>query len=259
MLLTVWFYFVLVVTTIIASIAVIIATIFDPKGNSPLKVTKIWGAGLLKSIGVKTEVHGLENLESHRPCIYAANHQSAFDIFVLLAVLPPTVRFLAKKELFAIPLFGPALGRAGNLPVDRSNRQTAMKSINRAAQAVREGSSIIIFPEGTRSTTSEMLPFKKGGFVLAIKSGQPIVPVSISGARAILPRGWGRVHSGPIKVVFGRPIPTETYKSKNKDALMALLREAIASNYDPDFPDDPGKSSPVPDVSRPAAAREPSR
>ena len=81
-----------------------------------------------------------------------------------------------------------------------------------------------------------MLPFKKGGFVLAIKSGQPIVPISISGARAVLPRGWGRVHPGPIKVVISRPIPTDTYKTKNKDELMALLREAIASNYDPDFP-----------------------
>ncbi len=202
MLLTVWFYFVLVVTTIIASTAVLIVTIFDPEGNSPLKVTKIWGMGLLTSLGIKLEVSGLENIEPDRPYIYAANHQSAFDIFALLAVLPPTVRFLAKKELFAIPLFGPALRKAGSLPVDRSNRQTAMKSIERAAQAVRQGSSIIIYPEGTRSTTREMLPFKKGGIVLAIKSGQPIVPVSISGSRAVLPRGWGRVHSSPIKGNF---------------------------------------------------------
>ena len=152
MLLTVWFYFFLVVTTIIASTAVLIAAIFDPEGNSPLKVTKIWGWGLLSCLGIKPEVSGLENIEPDRPYIYAANHQSAFDIFVLLAVLPPTVRFLAKKELFAIPLFGPALGKAGNLPVDRSNRKASMKSIDRAAQAVRQGSSIIIFPEGTRST-----------------------------------------------------------------------------------------------------------
>ena len=115
---------------------------------------------------------------------------------MLLAVLPP-VKFLAKIELFSIPLFGIALARAGSLPVDRSNRQAAVKSIDRAAQAVREGSSIIIFPEGTRSPTKEMLEFKKGGFVLAIKSGQPIVPISISGAGAVLPRGWGRVQPSP--------------------------------------------------------------
>ena len=232
---TVWFYFFLVFTTIIASTSVILATIVNPQTSSPLTITHIWGTLLLKSVGIKLEVYGRENLEPGRPAIYAANHQSAFDIFVLLAVLPP-VKFLAKIELFSIPLFGLALARAGSLPVDRSNRQSSMKSIDRAARAVREGSSIIIFPEGTRSTSGEMLPFKKGGFVLAIKSGQPIVPVSISGAGAVLPRGWGRVHSGPIKVVIGRPIPTDTYKTKNKDELMALLREVIERNYDPDYP-----------------------
>jgi 1-acyl-sn-glycerol-3-phosphate acyltransferase len=236
MLLTVWFYFVMVIGAIIASTGVLVMTIFDPEGDSPLIFTKLWGMSILKSIGIKPEVHGLENIEPNRPYIYAANHQSAFDIFVLLAVLPPKIRFLAKKELFSIPLFGPALGKSGSLPIDRSNRQAAMKSIELAAQAVRNGRSIIIFPEGTRSENAEMLPFKKGGFVLAIKSGQPLMPVSISGARAILPRGWGRVHPGPIKVVFGRPIRTDTYKSRNKDELMALLREAIASNYEPDYP-----------------------
>ncbi len=235
MLLTVWFYFFLVFSTIIASIWVILATIVNPQSTFPLTITHIWGTFLVKCLGIQLEVHGRENLEPDKPCIYAANHQSAFDIFVLLAVLPP-VKFLAKIELFSIPLFGIALARAGSLPVDRSNRQAAVKSIDRAAQAVREGSSIIIFPEGTRSPTKEMLQFKKGGFVLAIKSGQPIVPISISGAGAVLPRGWGRVHRGPIKVVIDRPIPTDTYKRKNKDELMALLREVIERNYDPDYP-----------------------
>jgi 1-acyl-sn-glycerol-3-phosphate acyltransferase len=235
MLLTVWFYFFLVFSTIIASIWVILATIVNPQSTFPLTITHIWGTLLVKCLGIQLEVHGRENLEPDKPCIYAANHQSAFDIFVLLAVLPP-VKFLAKIELFSIPLFGIALARAGSLPVDRSNRQAAVKSIDRAAQAVRGGSSIIIFPEGTRSPTKEMLPFKKGGFVLAIKSGQLIVPISISGAGAVLPRGWGRVHRGPIKVVIDRPIPTDTYKRKNKDELMALLREVIERNYDPDYP-----------------------
>jgi len=235
MLLTVWFYFFLVFSSIVASTWVILATIVNPQTSFPLTITHIWGSLLLKSVGVTLEVHGRENLKLTRPAVYAANHQSAFDIFVLLAVLPP-VKFLAKIELFSIPLFGIALARAGSLPVDRSNRQAAVRSIDRAAKAVREGSSIIIFPEGTRSASSEMLPFKKGGFVLAIKSGQPIVPVSISGAGVVLPRGWGRVHPGPIKVVIDRPIPTDTYKTKNKDELMALLREVIARNYDPDYP-----------------------
>jgi 1-acyl-sn-glycerol-3-phosphate acyltransferase len=234
MLLTVVFYFYLVLSTIVSSLAVIIVVILFPERNYPLIITHYWGKALVNCAGVTLEVQGQENLRPGRPAIYAANHQSAFDIFVLLAILPP-VKFLAKIELFSIPLFGLALDLAGSLPVDRSNRQAAMKSIERAAQAVREGSSIIIFPEGTRSTTGEMLPFKKGGFVLAIKSGQPIVPVSISGAGAVLPRGWGRIHPGPIKVVIGRTIATDVYKTKNKDDLMAQLREVIAANYDPEY------------------------
>jgi 1-acyl-sn-glycerol-3-phosphate acyltransferase len=240
MLLTVIFYFFLVINTIVCSLAVIIATILSPQSHYPLLITHCWGKALLWVTGVTLEVHGQENLDAGRASIYAANHQSAFDIFVLLTVLPP-VKFLAKIELFSIPLFGYALAQTGSLPVDRRNRQAAMKSIERAAQAVRTGSSIIIFPEGTRSTTGEMLPFKKGGFVLAIKSGQSIVPVSISGAGAVLPRGWGRIHSGPIKVVIGRPIATDVFKTKNKDELMALLRERIAANYDPDYPNQVAK------------------
>lgn len=234
MLLTVIFYLFLFLSTIFCSLWVIVITILNPRSSYPLIITHYWGKALLKVAGVTLEVQGLERLEPGQPYVYAANHQSAFDIFVLLAALPP-VKFLAKIELFAIPLFGQALARAGSLPVDRSNRQAAMKSIDQAAQAVRQGSSIIIFPEGTRSTTGQLLAFKKGGFVLAIKSGQPLVPVSISGAGAVLPRGWGRLHPGPIKVVIGRPIPTDIFKTKNKDELMAQLREEIARGYDPDY------------------------
>jgi len=234
MFLTVWFYFVLVISAIIASTMVIVVTALNPKSELPLRITHYWGLILLHCAGVDLKVEGLENLDLNRPYVYAANHQSAFDIFAMLAALPK-VKFLAKKELFSIPLFGPALARAGSLPVDRRNRQAAMKSIEQAAQAVRQGSSIVIFPEGTRSTTKELLPFKKGGFVLAIKSGQPIVPVSLSGTGAVLPRGLGRIQSCPIKVVFGQPIATDTFKNVNKDELMALLREAILKNYDPDY------------------------
>jgi len=234
MLLTVWFYFVLVVSAIIASTLVILVTIVNPRSEVPLRITHYWGRMLLWCAGVDLKVEGLEHLDLNRPYVFAANHQSAFDIFALLAALPK-VKFLAKKELFAIPLFGLALGRAGSLPVDRSNRQASLKSIDRAAQAVREGSSIIIFPEGTRSDSGQLLPFKKGGFVLAIKSGQPIVPVSLSGTGAVLPRGWGRIHSRPIKVVFGHPIPTDVCQKVNRDQLMARLREAILANYDPHY------------------------
>ncbi len=248
MLLTVWFYFVLVISAIIASTMVIVVTMFAPHSDLPLRITHYWGLLLIRCVGVDLKVEGLEHLDLSRPYVFAANHQSSFDIFALLAALPK-VKFLAKKELFAIPLFGPALRRAGSLPVDRSNRQASLKSIEMAAQAVRQGSSIVIFPEGTRSTTNELLPFKKGGFVLAIKSGQPIVPVSLSGTGAVLPKGLGRIHSCPVKLVFGQPIATDTFKNVNKDQLMALLREAILKNYDPDY----GRKSQPPKTSCPTS------
>lgn len=245
MLLTIWFYFVLVTTAIIASTMVIIVTSINPKSELPLRITHYWGTLLIRCLGIDFKVEGLENLDLSRPYVFAANHQSAFDIFALLAALPK-VKFLAKKELFRIPLFGPALARAGSLPIDRSNRQASLKSLDRAAQVVREGSSIVIFPEGTRSETGELLPFKKGGFVLAIKSGQPIVPVSLSGTGAVLGRGIGRVHPNPIKAVFGRPIPTDTVKNVNKDQLMAQLREAILKNYDPYYGQERAKVAATP-------------
>ncbi len=254
MLLTVWFYFVLVITAIIASTMVIVVTTFAPQSDLPLRITHYWGLLLIRCVGIELKVEGLENLDLSRPYVFAANHQSSFDIFALLAALPK-VKFLAKKELFKIPLFGPALARAGSLPVDRTNRQAAMKSIDQAAQAVRQGSSIVIFPEGTRSTTRELLPFKKGGFVLAIKSGQPIVPVSLSGTGAVLPRGVGRIQPCPIRVVFGQPIPTDTYKNVNKDQLMTLLREAILKNYDPDYCQKTWKAAANCPISPPPATR----
>ncbi len=254
MLLTVWFYFVLVVSAIIASTMVIVVTTINPRSEIPLRITHYWGRLLLGCAGVDLKVEGLEHLDLTRPYIFAANHQSAFDIFALLAALPK-VKFLAKQELFGIPLFGPALARAGSLPVDRRNRQAALKSIDQAAQAVREGSSIVIFPEGTRSTTGELLPFKKGGFMLAIKSGQPIVPVSLSGTGAVLPRGFGRIRSHPVKVVFGRPIPTDTFRSVDKDQLMALLREAIQQNYDPHYGQEGSRGAAPEAAPQPTSAR----
>ncbi|MGQ9921345.1 MAG: lysophospholipid acyltransferase family protein [Desulfobacca sp.] len=254
MLVTVWFYFVLVITTIIASTLVILVTALKPQSELPLRITHYWGIILLRCAGVDLQVEGLENLDLSRPYVFAANHQSGFDIFALLAALP-RVKFLAKKELFRIPLFGPALARTGSLPIDRSNRQAALKSIELAAAAVRQGSSIVIFPEGTRSTTKELLPFKKGGFVLAIKSGQPIVPVSLSGTGNVLPRGRGRIQSGPIKVVFGQPIATDAFKNVNKDEIMTLLREAIGKNYDPDYGQRSQKPRTCGDPAQPTAVR----
>lgn len=236
MLKSLWFNFWLVFLTIFGGIAAILLALYDRQGNRVHEIGRWWARTLLKIAGVSVTVQGLEHLSRDRAYIFAANHQSQFDIFVLQAYLPGQFRWLAKVELFHIPIFGQALRLMGSLPIDRSNRQAAIKSLDQAAAKVEVGTSIIIFPEGTRGATGQLLPFKKGGFALAIKSGQPIVPVSISGTRFIQARGVLRIHPGPVKVVLGSPLETSAYTLNNKQELMAKLREAIEKNFDPDYP-----------------------
>ncbi|RLA87913.1 MAG: 1-acyl-sn-glycerol-3-phosphate acyltransferase [Deltaproteobacteria bacterium] len=245
MLKSIWFNFWLFVLTIVAGTVAIVLSLHDRQGNRVHEVGRWWGRTLLRIAGVAVTIQGLEHLKADQAYIFAANHQSQFDIFVLQACLPGQFRWLAKVELFHIPIFGQALRRMGSLPIDRSNRQAAIRSLDQAAAKVQAGTSIIIFPEGTRGATGQLLPFKKGGFALAIKSGQPIVPVSISGTRFIQPRGALGIHPGPVKVVLGPPLGTSNYTLNRKQELMAELRAAIERNYDPDYPYGPVPSKAV--------------
>jgi 1-acyl-sn-glycerol-3-phosphate acyltransferase len=183
-------------------------------------------------------VEGLELLIPGQTYVYAANHRSAIDIFALAAILPGKFMWVAKESIFKIPIIGQVLARLGSVPVDRSNLQKAMRSLNLAAARVRGGMSVIIFPEGTRAETPEILPFKKGVFVMAFKAGQPIVPVSISGTMAIQPRGSFRVRPGPVKVVISKPIDPQDFP--RKEDLIAAVHRAVAANYEPYFPYGPG-------------------
>ncbi len=148
MIRTVFFYIFLVIWTVVLANAVLLVALVAPQSGLMHKIGRFWSRSLLKVAGVKLQVSGLEHLQPGQSYIYAANHQSAFDIFALIAALPYPVNFLAKIELFAIPFFGLAIKKMGCLPVDRSNRQAAVHSLEQAAAAVREGNSLIIFPEG---------------------------------------------------------------------------------------------------------------
>ena len=187
-------------------------------------------------------MEGLEHLAPGQAYVFAANHRSNFDIFALVSVLPGRFLWVAKKSLFQIPVLGQALSRMGSISVDRDNLRSAVQSLDRATAIVKRGVSLIIFPEGTRAMSRELLPFKKGVFIMAIKAGQPIVPVSISGTRFIQPRGTIRMRPGPIKVVISPPIAPQTFR--RKEELMAAVRQAIDAHYDPDFPHGPGNSQP---------------
>jgi 1-acyl-sn-glycerol-3-phosphate acyltransferase len=237
-----WFQFWVVLLTLWAGMLVIGWSYIDRDSLMIHRSTRWWGRSLLKVSRIAVEVEGLEHLVPGQAYVFAANHRSNFDIFALVAVLPGRFLWVAKKSLFQIPVLGQALSRMGSISVDRNNLRSAVQSLDRATAIVKRGVSLIIFPEGTRALTRELLPFKKGVFIMAIKAGQPIVPVSISGTRFIQPRGTIRMKPGPIKVVISPPIAPDTFR--RKEDLMAAVRQAIEAHYDPDFPHGPGKPQP---------------
>jgi 1-acyl-sn-glycerol-3-phosphate acyltransferase len=233
-----WFHFWLVLLTVIFGTLAILFSFLDPSRSVSHYFARLWGRSLLFFSRVSVTVEGLQQLTPGQAYVYAANHCSNFDIFILIALLPGRFLWVAKKSLFQVPLFGQALSRMGYIAVDRANRQQAIRSLERATALLKTGHSMIIFPEGTRATTPELLPFKKGVFIMALKAGQPVVPVAISGTRFIQPRASLRVRPGPVKVVIAPPLHPQDFPGKEE--LMAAVRAAIAANYDPNFPYGPG-------------------
>lgn len=218
--------------------AALFFTFIDASGRLAQRAARAWGQLLLWIGRIPVQVEGLENLIEGQSYVYAANHRSNFDIYVLISLLPGKFVWVAKESLFKVPIFGQAIRRMGSIPVDRSDLQKAIRSLNQAAGLIRGGTSTIIFPEGTRATTPELLPFKKGVFIMALKAGQPIVPVSISGTRFIQPRRALKIRPGPAKVVISPPIHPTDFSCK--DDLMAAVRAAVDAHYDPYFPYGPG-------------------
>jgi len=247
MLRSLLFYLILFLATVFCSIAAICAALVTRGGNGPHLVGRLWSRIMLFTSGVKVQVEGLHNINPKEAYVFAANHQSQFDIFTILGYLPTQFRWLAKKELFRIPVFGAAMKGAGYISIDRSNRKEAFKSIDLAAARVREGTSVVIFPEGTRSLDGKLQSFKKGGFHLAIKSKRPIVPVSISGAFSILPKKGFKVRPQLVKVYIGEPVPTEDITPQSRDWLISEIRRKIQEKLPPEEKGqpEPSRRSPI--------------
>lgn len=186
-----------------------------------------WARAILFVAGVKLEVSGIENIRKDIPCIYMSNHQSYFDIFALLAGLPVHFKFILKKELMKIPILGITMKRAGYISIDRQDNKKAILSMNIAVERMKKGSSVLIFPEGTRSKDGVVREFKKGGFHLALKSGCDIVPVAIIKSRDIVLKGSLKVNKGVIYFKIGKGIPVTDYSKKDMTLLMAKVREAV--------------------------------
>ncbi len=222
----------LVVTTIILSTVALCASPFDGRGEISRKLARLWAHMYLRIAGVKVSVTGVEKAAGP-PYIFMCNHQSALDIHVLLAYLPFSFKFIAKRSLFLIPFLGWAMKRAGHISLDRENPRRALKAMDEAARRIKDGTNILVFPEGTRNVDGKLLPFKKGVFSLAMKARVPIVPVGICGTSFLQPEGYQvPVRTGTVSIHVGDPIPVEgrgvSYKTEVANEVRAAITRLIA-------------------------------
>ncbi|HET9263615.1 MAG TPA: lysophospholipid acyltransferase family protein [Vicinamibacterales bacterium] len=180
--------------------------------------------------GIRYTVRGAGNIQRHRAAVYAVNHASNVEppiIFEALKDLFPRLRILYKAELRRLPILTRAFDLAGFVPLERGNRDQSLPAIERAAQALREGNSFLIFPEGTRSHSGELLPFKKGGFIMALTGQAPVVPVAISGARSAMRKGSPIINPVTVRVSFGTPVETAGLTIDDRDTLIARVRGQV--------------------------------
>jgi 1-acyl-sn-glycerol-3-phosphate acyltransferase len=202
------------------------ASLVSPDATEAL--ARSWARVMLRGLGVELSVEGRENLDPNQSCVYACNHQSHVDPPCCYLALPGHLRFVAKESLFKIPIFGAALRRSGQIPIDRGDATGARDALNANLEALSTRISVVLFPEGTRSETGELGPFKKGAAVLAIRAQVPLVPLAITGSRQILPKGLHAIHGGKVKLRIGKPIPTRGLTLDDRGMLTEKLRGEVA-------------------------------
>jgi 1-acyl-sn-glycerol-3-phosphate acyltransferase len=179
--------------------------------------------------GIRVRVAGLEHTPRDRAAVYCSNHQSNIDPPVIFEVVHPRLHILYKAEIDAIPVLARAFRYGGFIPVDRRNKEAALRSIDAGAASLRAGNSFLIFPEGTRSRTAELLPFKKGGFIMAIKAEAPIVPVAVQGGRDSMRKGSWIIRPVTVSVRVGAPIASAGFTLDRRDELIAIVRGRITA------------------------------
>jgi 1-acyl-sn-glycerol-3-phosphate acyltransferase len=183
----------------------------------------------LKLVRVKIVVDGLERLDLARTYVFTPNHQSIIEVPLMVTYLGRNTAFLAKKELFKIPIFGTGMRQIGIIPVDRSNSAAAIESARKATRKLKSGKSYIVYPEGTRSPDGRPLPFKKGAFLMAMDAGVPVVPITVSGSSRVMPKGKVKVLPGTIRLTIHEPISTAGYSRANVSELVDLVRTRVIS------------------------------
>lgn len=193
---------------------------------------KTWGKVLCHIANIRVRVEGKEHLDPAEPYIFIGNHASMADIMTFSGYIDHDYRWIAKKELFAIPIFGPGMQAVDFISIDRSRGRAAVKSLNDAAQRIAGGASVILFPEGTRSPDGHLRSFKTGAIMLALKAGVDVVPVGFNGTHQVLPKGKLLPRGGEVVLRIGKPISTKDFKAKDKQLLAELLHQRVAELLD---------------------------
>ncbi len=217
--------FIVILYSLLVAILSILIYPFDYRNKLSNPLMKVWTNVVLFIYGIKVNVQGAENIDASKGLIYISNHASYMDIFVQLAKLPDNVRMIYKKEINRVPILGWAMYCAGFVSLDRGNIRNAMRSLDKAAERVRRGQSVVIYPEGTRTTDGSVGEFKRGMFFLADKAKADIVPVSLDGTFEIMPIGSARVKPGVVNMVIGKPVQ---YR-KDKE-LLSEIRDTVIKN-----------------------------
>jgi 1-acyl-sn-glycerol-3-phosphate acyltransferase len=214
--------------TIVFGLPAIPLGLLPPRGEWFLRLARGWARVILAASGVSVRIVHPERLSADRSFVIAPNHESFYDIPLLFAVLPMSVRFLAKRSLFRLPILGWSMAAAGFLPVDRKDRSRSRGLVDEALRRLKGGTSLIVFPEETRTRTGELLPFKTGAALLALKSGLPLLPLGIAGTFEIQRRGGFTITPARVAIAVGDPIEGAGQDPRDRAALTDALRETVA-------------------------------
>jgi 1-acyl-sn-glycerol-3-phosphate acyltransferase len=218
---------IIVLATVAFGVPAIFAALLPPRGDWFLRIARGWARTLLAVAGVSVRVLHSERLEPGRSFVVVANHESFCDILVLLANLPMQVRFLAKRSVFRVPVLGWSIAAAGFIPVDREDRSRGTETVEAALRRLSGGRSLVIFPEETRTSTGDLLPFKRGAAHLALRSGLPILPVALAGTFRVLRRGSLVITPGPVAMSVGSPIEVSGRALRDREAVTRAARDEV--------------------------------
>ena len=230
-----WLGFWATIATVILCMFIIPAGLLSRTGNLAFSLSKLWAYTMLAVSFVRTEIKNKDKICKGKSYIIISNHQSMYDIIALVTTLGIQYRWIIKKELLKIPVFGYALYASRNIFIDRSNTASAIESINKGFERLPEGVSVMVFAEGTRSPDGQIQEFKKGGFITAIRRKIPILPVTVNGSRRILPKKSLAMKPGKIQIVVGDPIDVTGYTIDTVQDLIDKTRQVVIANFNPDY------------------------